>query len=211
MPLSGDRKPVALLKTTFDERYPQFSPDGRWIAYQSNESGQDEIYAQPFPGPGEKTQISTNGGAQVRWNRNGKELFYVAPDLRLMAVSVVSSSTAKTLQPAPPTALFASRLWNNATAASAKQDYVVSPNGQRFLMLVDPPDAATAPITVIANWAGSEVVFSADPERIARFQREARTLAASSAVGRNAQFPFRFGVRDPQNSRSTFRILRRRG
>jgi Tol biopolymer transport system component len=155
LPLFGDRKPFALLTTTFDERYAQFSPDGRWVAYQSNESGQDEVYVQPFPGPGEKTQISTTGGTQVRWNRDGKELFYVAPDLRLMAVSVVTSPTAKTLQPAPPTALFVSHLWNNATAVSAKQEYVVSPDGQRFLMLVDPPDAATSPITLIANWAGA--------------------------------------------------------
>src|SRR5262249_20119216 len=135
LPLTSDRKPFAWLKTTFDERYAQFSPDGQWVAYQSNESGEDEVYVQPFPGPGEKTQIATNGGTQVRWNRNGKELFYVAPDRHLMAVSVVTSSTAKKIDPAAPTALFVSRLWNNATAVSAKQEYVVSPDGQQFLML----------------------------------------------------------------------------
>ena len=80
LPLFGERKPFPVLITLFDERYPQFSPDGRWVAYQSNESGQDDIYVQPFPGPGERSRISTNGGAQVRRRRDGRELFYMAPD-----------------------------------------------------------------------------------------------------------------------------------
>src|SRR5262249_51547103 len=76
------------LKTPFEERDGQFSPDGKWIAYQSNESGRFEIYVRPFPGPGGKIQISTSGGAQPRWNKNGKEIFYVSLDSKMMAAPV---------------------------------------------------------------------------------------------------------------------------
>ena len=76
------------MKTPFEEREGQFSPDGKWIAYQSNESGRNEIVVQPFPGPGGKFQISTNGGAQPRWNKNGKEIFYVSLDSKMMAAPV---------------------------------------------------------------------------------------------------------------------------
>jgi Tol biopolymer transport system component len=75
LPTSGDKKPFPFLKTSFEERDGQFSPGNQWIAYQSNESGRFEIYVQPFPGPGAKFQISTNGGAQPRWNKNGKEIY----------------------------------------------------------------------------------------------------------------------------------------
>ena len=89
LPLDGDRKPFPVVQTNFEERDGQFSPDGKWIAYQSNESGRFEIYVQPFPGPARKWgPISTNGGAQVRWRRDGKELFYIALDDRLMAVPI---------------------------------------------------------------------------------------------------------------------------
>src|SRR5439155_11831324 len=80
LPLSGDKKPFPFLNTPFEEGEGQFSPDGKWIAYQSNESGRFEIHDQPFPGPGGKFQISSNGGAQPRWNKNGKEVFYVPLD-----------------------------------------------------------------------------------------------------------------------------------
>src|SRR5437879_3877443 len=91
LPLSGDKKPFPFLKTPFEEREGQFSPDGNWIAYQSNESGRFEIYVQPFPAPGGKFQISANGGAQPRWNKNGKEIFYVSLDSKMMAAPVKSS------------------------------------------------------------------------------------------------------------------------
>src|SRR5262249_21770281 len=88
LPNFGEKKPYLFLKTPFDERNGQFSPDGKWIVYQSNESGRFEIYVQPFPGPGGKFQISTNGGAQPRWNKNGKEIFYVSLDSKMMAAPV---------------------------------------------------------------------------------------------------------------------------
>lgn len=88
--ISPDGQQIVFVATSeganFEEHIGQFSPDGKWIAYQSNESGRHEIYVQSFPGPGGKTQVSTNGGAQVRWRRDGKKLFYIALDNRLMAV-----------------------------------------------------------------------------------------------------------------------------
>ena len=85
MPLTGDRKPFPYVQTSFDEMQGQFSPDGRWLAYHSNETGRLEIYLRPFPGPGGAKRISTTGGASPRWRRNGRELFYRTPDGRMMA------------------------------------------------------------------------------------------------------------------------------
>jgi Tol biopolymer transport system component len=80
LPLNGEGAPFPIVQTPFQERDAQFSTDAKWIAYQSNESGHFEIYVQPFPGPGPKTQVSSNGGIQVRWRQDGKELFYGGPD-----------------------------------------------------------------------------------------------------------------------------------
>ena len=87
-PMAGDRKPVPVVQTPFDETAGQFSPDGRWVAYQSNESKPVQIYIQPFPGPGGRRQVTTAGGSQPRWRPDGKELFYVGLDGRLMAVPI---------------------------------------------------------------------------------------------------------------------------
>jgi Tol biopolymer transport system component len=150
LPLDGDRKPFPVVQTNFDERDAQFSPDGKWIAYQSNESGRFEIYIQPFPGPGSKLQVSTNGGAQVRWGPNGKELFYIALDARLMAVPIRLASNPQTAEPGSPTPLFATRV-GGALQSSFMQQYDVSSDGQRFLMNTITEEAAS-PITVILNW-----------------------------------------------------------
>src|SRR5262245_13801410 len=96
LPLDGDRKPFPVVRTDFEERDAQFSPDGKWIAYHSNESGRFEVYVQPFLTPGDtqktKVQISTSGGAQVRWRSDGHELLYIAMDDRLMAVPMRRSA-----------------------------------------------------------------------------------------------------------------------
>ncbi|MBI2833800.1 MAG: serine/threonine-protein kinase, partial [Acidobacteria bacterium] len=99
LPLFGDRKPYPFLKTEFDESQARFSPDGRWMAYVSNESGRLEVYVRPFPGPGTKWQISPNGGSQPQWRRDGKELFYIAADHRLMAVAVKSGAMFEAAAP----------------------------------------------------------------------------------------------------------------
>ena len=83
------RKPQPFLRTPFNEEAPRFSPDGHWLAYISDESGRYEIYVQPYPGPGGKWQISTEGGTEPVWNRNGRELFYRSGD-KMMAVDIAT-------------------------------------------------------------------------------------------------------------------------
>jgi hypothetical protein len=148
--MDGDRKPFPVVQTNFEERDGQFSPDGKWIAYGSNESGRFEIYLQPFPGPGGQAQVSTNGGAQVRWRRDGKELFYIALDGRLMAVPIRLASTTQAIEAGSPIPLFATRV-GGALSIPFRQQYDISPDGQRFLMNTVTEEAA-APITVILNW-----------------------------------------------------------
>jgi hypothetical protein len=123
-----------------------------WIAYQSNESGRYEIYVQPFPGPGAKVRVSADGGAQVRWRRDGKELFYIALDSKLKAVPVTVSPSRETIEPGTPVALFPTRI-SGGPVPSGKHQYAVSRDGQRFLILVTLEEPAS-PITVILNWWG---------------------------------------------------------
>ena len=150
LPLFGDKKPFPVVQTNFDERDGQFSPDGKWIAYQSNETGRFEIYVQSFPGPSAKSLVSSNGGAQVRWRDDGKELFYVALDGHLMAVPIKLDLAGKTLESGEPTPLFATRV-GGAVQSNYKQQYMVASNGQRFLMnvLIEEPNS---PITIMLNW-----------------------------------------------------------
>jgi Tol biopolymer transport system component len=149
--LDGDRKPFPVIQTKFDERNGQFSPDGKWIAYQSNESGRFEIYVQPFPDPLAKFQVSTNGGAQVRWRRDGKELFFIALDNRLMAAPIRLDSGGQALEAGAPVALFATHIGGAVGQDVYRQQYMVSPDGQRFLMNTI-IEETTSPITVLLNW-----------------------------------------------------------
>jgi Tol biopolymer transport system component len=153
LPLTGEnRKPVPFIETpVFQETHAQLSPDGRWIAYVSNESGSDEVYIQHFPTPGLKQQVSTNGGVQPRWRRDGRELFYLAPDLKLMAVSV-SGQDALTF--GHPAALFPAAVFGGTSRAPMfRQQYDVAPDGQRFLLNVPAATGAGSPgITVVVNW-----------------------------------------------------------
>jgi len=123
----GSGEPQAFASTPFDERMPEFSPDGRWIAYVSDESGRDEIYLRPFPGPGAKIQASTDGGNGPRWSRDGTELFYVSPQERLMVVSV---SETPQMRVSAPRALFGGPfVWDRPG------NYDVAPDGERFVMV----------------------------------------------------------------------------
>ena len=140
LPLTGDRKPFVVAQTQFAETGARFSPDGHWIAYVSNETGRSEVFVQPFPGPGGKIQISAGGGTVPQWRRDGREIYYLGPNNRVMAVPIAVTGT--TLQAATPVPLF--------TAPTAAM--VASLDGQRFL--VSTVTEEDAPITLLLNWAG---------------------------------------------------------
>ncbi|MBI1955862.1 MAG: PD40 domain-containing protein, partial [Acidobacteria bacterium] len=150
LPLFGDRKPFSYLQPEFGVASSQISPDGKWLAYRSNESGRWEGFVQSFPKPGAKWQVSANGGAQPRWRRDGKELFYIALDGKLMAVPIKGEES---LEIGTPQALFETRTAGGASALpTSLAQYDVSSDGQRFLMNVGPEAASTIPITVVLNW-----------------------------------------------------------
>ena len=153
--LDGDRQPRAIVHTPFNEGYPELSADGRWLAYTSNESGRQEVYVQPYPGPGPRQQVSVDGGSTPAWSRDGKELFYQArsPDtdvsvLRMMAVSV---STQPTFTAGVPR-----RLWQRPYPLTllGYRGYDVAADGKRFLV-VDAGERApikAAEMILIQNW-----------------------------------------------------------
>ena len=105
-PLTGHGASLPVAQSSFDEMAGQFSPDGKWVAYQSNASGRLEVYVTPFPQRGSQQQVSSAGGSQPRWAPNGKELFYVAPDSRLMSVSIDVEPSGQALSPRSPVPLF---------------------------------------------------------------------------------------------------------
>jgi eukaryotic-like serine/threonine-protein kinase len=142
--LGGDRRPVPFLHGDFNESQGQFSPDGRWLAYVSDESGNQQVYVQSFPALGGQRQISTEGGTQPRWRRDGKELFYLAPDRKMMAVTV---KTGATFDADAPRVLFQTEL----NVPALRQSYAVSADGQRFLLNTS-ADAGPPPMTVVLNW-----------------------------------------------------------
>ena len=149
LPLVGDRKPVAGLRTEFQEGQAHPSPDGRWMAYVSNESGKNEVYVRAFPFDGSKRQVSTQGGLEPMWRGDGKELFYLAPDRRLMSVVVKSGSR---FEASLPTLLFETRMSVAFSPSYTRNQYVVSADGQRFLINQPPAGVPSSPITVVVNW-----------------------------------------------------------
>ena len=144
LPLDGDRKPFPVLHAEFNESQPQFSPDGRWVAYVSDETGTPQIYVQSFPMLTGKWQISTDGGTQPRWRRDGKELFYLALDRKLTAVTVMPGAT---FEADTPRALFETTL----PVTAFRQTYSVSADGQRFLLNA-PLESTASPMMVVLNW-----------------------------------------------------------
>jgi WD40 repeat protein len=145
LPLSGDRKPIPFLTTQFNEYAGQFSPDGRWVAYTSNESGRTEIFVAPFPAPGGKWQVSTAGGIRARWRRDGAEIYYLAPDNKLMAASVNGRGSSFEVGVVKP-------LFDIRAVPVQRYPFDVSADGQRFLINTLPEQASSAPITVVLNW-----------------------------------------------------------
>jgi eukaryotic-like serine/threonine-protein kinase len=146
LPMTGDRQPFPFLQTEFNEQQAQFSPTGKWIAYTSDESGSPEVYVQTFPASGGKWLISTGGGCQPRWRRDGKELFYIAPDKKLMAVEL---KTGSALEAAVPKPLFETRVFLLTTF---RNHYVVTGDGQRFLINSRVEETIATPITVVLDW-----------------------------------------------------------
>ncbi len=150
LPMRGERTPRPFLATPFTEMHARFSPDGRWVAYASDESGQREIYVQGFPEPGPKIQISTEGGGQPMWGPGGRQLLYMTADGKLMSVPLPEGPG----RPALPVELFRSR---QTIRSDSRNEYLLSPDGQRILMVtlenVDQPLT-----TVILNWKQEGVV-----------------------------------------------------
>jgi len=145
----ADRKAQLFLRTPFTETSPTFSPDGRWLAYASDESGRPEVYVQPYPGPGGKWQISTDGGTEPLWNRNGRELFYRSGS-KMMAVE---TTTQPSFAAGKPRVLFEGQYLASVFPSSGGA-YDVSADGQRFLMVKETEAASrsTAQIHVVLNW-----------------------------------------------------------
>jgi eukaryotic-like serine/threonine-protein kinase len=142
LPLDGDRKPVPYLRTPFNETLAAFSPDGRWVAYQSDESGRMEIYLQTMPTGGGKYQISSSGGTEPHWRGDGKELFYISTDGKLVAVPMALGAR---IEVGVPEELF---------AGVESTDYAASRDGQRFLMNLAAGGERTGArfLTVVLNW-----------------------------------------------------------
>jgi Tol biopolymer transport system component len=147
LPLFGDRKPFPYLQTEFNETNPRLSPDGRWLAYTSDETKRNEVYVESFPTATGKWQVSTKGGGQPVWSRDGKELFFLARDGNMTAVAVSSGAGAK-FEAGAPQALFEARI---ASSPDGRR-FDVSKEG-RFLMSTAAAQTAGAPITVVVNWA----------------------------------------------------------
>jgi len=148
LPLAGDRKPIPFLRTPFNEGSGAFSPDGKWVAYVSDESGRQGVYIQRFEGSREKWRISTAGGTRPRWRRDGRELFYLAADNHLMAVAVKAGTGA--FEASVPVALFRidSPGWHPDGSA-----YNVTADGQRFLVQAGVAGAQSLAFTVVVNWS----------------------------------------------------------
>jgi Tol biopolymer transport system component len=144
LPLAGERNPFPFLQTEFNESFSQFSPDGRWIAYTSDESQRNEIYVVPFPGPGAKRRISTLGGHRPAWRGDGRELFYLAPDEKMMAADV--DGRGRTLEVGAVRQLFESSLIVDGP------HYIATADGQRFLVNATVEPKASSPITLVLNW-----------------------------------------------------------
>jgi Tol biopolymer transport system component len=150
LPMDGSAEPFPVLASQFAEVRPSFSPDGRWMAYNSNESGDMEVYVTQFPGPGGKWQVSTNGGTEPHWNADGREIFYLDATQNLVTVPV---STGVTFKAGLPETLFDAGLFPLTT----RNRYLVTDDGKRFLTLSPISGESVRPISVVLNWqAGLE-------------------------------------------------------
>ena len=146
---SPDLTPRVVANTPAQEAQAQFSPDGRWVAYQTNESGRFEVVVQPFPAAGGKWQVSTAGGVAPRWRADGKKLYFLAPDATMMAAPVTAAGAS--FAAGTPVALFPSRIQGGGSVVADRMPYAVARDG-RFLINQPVADATAEPITLILNW-----------------------------------------------------------
>jgi eukaryotic-like serine/threonine-protein kinase len=142
---AGEHKPVAVLQTPFNETDAYFSPDGKWIAYTSDESKRNEVYVMAFPPSGGKWQISAQGGSHPRWRADGKEIFYISADNKMMAEGIRTAAT--TVETGKPVELFPFVAGRNILSP-----YDVTADGQRFLVEEQASSAPSSPLIVVANW-----------------------------------------------------------
>ena len=145
IPVSGDRKPYPVLKAEFRQDHGRLSPDGRWIAYVSRESGKDEVFVQNFPPSGGKWQISNTGGNEPSWRRDGRELYFLSGS-KFKAVDIKTSGS--TFEAGIPKDLFEVQL----DRTNRRNRYVAAPDGQRFLFITVPKSLDTVPFVVVQNW-----------------------------------------------------------
>jgi hypothetical protein len=148
----GQRSETPFLRSPANEHLAQFSPDGRWVVYVSDESGTNEVYVESFPKPGTREQISNEGGSQPRWKSDGRELFYLSADGHLMSVAVTPGAR---LEPGKPSVLFKARIFDVFSAENNgyNWNYAVAPDGTRFLITtVTDQSAILTTTTVVLNW-----------------------------------------------------------
>jgi hypothetical protein len=150
LPLTGGRTPRLYQQVNMTQAQGQVSPNGRWLAYHSGDGSPTDVFVQSFPIPGAKWQVSTGGGRYPKWRKDGKELYYNAPDGRIMAVSVAGDTALEIGTPVP---LFAPHLSNGTSVGLGfRAQYDVTSDG-RFLLNVSVEDAQASPLTVFLNWA----------------------------------------------------------
>jgi Tol biopolymer transport system component len=147
LPLNGDRKPIPFVKTQFNEYGPEFSPDGRFLAYVSNESGRFEIYVRPFPGPGPRRQVSAGGGTSPVWSKSSGELFYRSGDA-MMAAAVIPGLE---FVAAAPRKLFQGE-YEEPGRPDWPRNYDVTPDGKKFFMIKPDPDGRPTQARLVLNW-----------------------------------------------------------
>jgi Tol biopolymer transport system component len=144
-----ERVATPIMQASWTVENAQFSPNGRWVAYASNETGNWEIYVSPFPSGNGKWQVSTGGGQEPRWRHDGKELFFLSADGKMMATKVTTDASFKA---SSPVALFETHR-RQAVSALDLFSYDASGDGQRFLILTKVEEANAAPLSILLNWA----------------------------------------------------------